>query len=289
MSTTFDDNERSISQNRPIELYTITTPTTTYRHTSYPVDVPYAGNIYTALTMSRGEQQISQDPTGRELLVYLPITHPLVQRFSANGIPEHSITVTLQRLQAVSAVATQYSSGFATGIKIQGHTATVRCPSIIDDALKIKLPIIRAQKICNHILFDKQCSPSPGVDGPPESGFSSVSTIVSQTIVPGFITLVVAGVSGHVDNFFSFGRMVHNATQQSVFILQQIFTAFILETPLVGVLPGDGVTFIGGCSHDIVTCHGKFSNAKNFGGMPQMNSAYAPYDAGSGLSTIQQP
>lgn len=292
---TFDANERSVSQNRPIDLYTITTPTRVYLLTSYPADVTYDGITYTAITMSRGEQQVTQDPTGRELMVYLPITHELVQRFCASGIPEHGIKVNLQRLQTVSGVATQSFDGFATGMNIQGNVAAIRCPSITDDAIKIKLPVIRAQKTCNHVLFDKQCSPSPPFNGPKEADFSSVSTIVSQTVAPGVITLVVASVSGHPTGYFDFGRVVHTATQQSVLVLQQTSTTLIIQTPIVGAQPGDGVTMIGGCDHSLTACHDKFLNVKNFGGFPYMDGSFTPYDAGtaswydpSRLGEIQQ-
>lgn len=278
--STFDEDEKSVSANRPIDLFTITTPTATYLHTSHPVDVSYAGNVYTAITMSRGEQQVTQDPTGRELIVYLPITHPMVQRFAASGIPQHGIKVNLLRLQTSSGAAHQQFDGFATGINVQGHTAAIRCPSVTDDALKIQLPVIRAQKTCNHVLFDKQCSPNPPFNGPREADFSSGSQIVSYTITPGVITLVVGTTSGHPSGFFSFGRMIHTATQQSVLILQQTSTTFLLETPIIGAQIGDEVEFVAGCLHDVVTCNTKFFNLKNFGGMPQMGNnqlaSYAP-------------
>lgn len=280
----FDSDERSTSRNRPIDLYTITTPTEVFFHTSYPVDVVYDGIPYTAITMSRGEQQVTQDTTGRELIVYLPITHKLVQRFASSGIPQHGIEVNLQRLQTLSGTATQYFDGFATGINVQGHTAAIRCPSVTDDALKIRLPVIRAQKTCNHVLFDKQCSPSPPFDGPRESDFSSLADIVSQTIAPGVVTLVVDTAGGHTSGYFTFGRLIHIPTQQSVLILQHTSTTLILETPIVGAHPGDGVKLIAGCDHSVATCHAKFVNVKNFGGMPQMgNTTFTSYSPGSSL------
>lgn len=286
----FDSDERSPSRSRPIDLYTITTPTEVFRHTSHTVDVPYAGDVYTAITMSRGEQQITQDPTGRELIIYLPITHSVVQRFAATGIPQHGIEVTLLRLQASSGVAIQQFDGFATGINVQGRTAALRCPSVTDDALNIKLPVFRAQKTCNHVLFDKNCSPNPPFDGPRATDFSSSANILSYTVAPGLITLVVNTASGHPSGYFDFGRMIHMATQQTVLILQQTSTTFILETPIVGAQVGDGVQMIAGCTHDVTTCHNKFVNLKNFGGMPQMGApTYMPYSADAGLGTIQQP
>lgn len=287
--STFDDDERSPSQNRPVELYTITTPTATYRHTSAPVDRVFGGNTYTALTMSRGDQEVNQDPTGRELLVYLPISHPLVQRYTASGIPEHAVTVTLQRLQTVSGVALQYFSGFAVGLSVQNHVATLRCPSTADDALKIKLPVIRIQKICNHVLFDIGCAPSPGSagGGPVKASFQAATTLVSQTIAPGIVTLVVASIGGNPDEWASFGDVLHGPTGQRLFILRQTSTTLLLNMPIVGAVAGDAVTITAGCTHDIVTCRDKYSNAINFGGFPYVNGLINPW-ASKGFGIIQQ-
>ncbi len=287
MSTTYDDNERSVSQNRPIDLYTITTPTVTYRLTSYPVNVSFGGNTYTALTMSRGDLQVTQDTTGRELIVYLPISHPLVQRYTASGIPEHAVTVTWQRLQTVSGVALQYFSGFATGLSVQGHVATLRCPSVTDDALAIKLPVLRAQRLCNHVLFDAYCAPNPGVSGPVKASFQVSTTIVSQTVVPGSVTLVVASIGGNPDGWAAFGDVLHGPTGQRLFILLQIGTTLTLNMPIIGYQVGDAVTVTAGCAHDVLTCKTKYSNVVNFGGFPELNGQINPW-AAKGFGIVQQ-
>lgn len=286
-TTTFDDNERSISQNRPIDLYTFTTPTTTYRHTSHPVNVDYGGNTFTALTMSRGDQQVTQDPTGRELIVYLPISHPLVQRYTASGIPEHGVLITLQRLQTLSSVAVQYRSGFAGGLTIRGRIAEIRLPDITDDSFKIQLPVIAAHQSCNHILFDAQCSFDDGLgtpDPPVAASFLVTTTIAAP---PTDTSITVASVGGHPDGWFSFGDAVHVATQQRRMIIGQVGTALTLVAPFVGAASGDVIQIYAGCDHSIPTCVLKFNNRKNFGGHPQMNTGHDLWNP-FGLGIIQQ-
>ncbi len=282
----FDDDEKSVQANRPIDLFTITTPTATYLHTSHPVDVTYAGNVYTALTTSRGNLTLKQDPTGNELIVYLPITHPLVQRFAATGIPEHSVQVSLQRLQTRSGVVQPQMSGFAGGISLQDHVALVRVPSLTDDAVKIQLPVVGAQKLCNHVLFDGQCSPNPGVDGPAELFFSWVTTLVSQTVAPGSATLVIASNNGEPDGWFTFGEIVHQPTLQHRSILQHIGTTLVINGEFVGASPGDSIGLTAGCAHDVLTCKNKFSNVLNFGGHPGLN-AFNPWYL-HGLGVVEQ-
>lgn len=285
----YDDDERSITQNRPIDLFTITTPTVTYRLTSHNVNVTYGGSTFTAITMSRGAQEVTQDPTGRELILYLPITHPLVQRFAATGIPEHQIQVVQQRLQSVSGIAVQQLSGFATGLAIQGHVASIRIPSVADDAMKIKLPVIHAQKLCNHTLYDSGCAPNPGIDGPSRTSFAVGTNVSSQVIAPGLVTLNVDTMGGQPDEWATFGELLHTLSGQRVMILRHVGTALTLNVPLVGVQPGDGVSVFAGCAHSSITCRDKFSNVVNFGGMPEINGSFSPWRPGVGLSSIQQP
>lgn len=277
----FGDDESSTSQNRPADLFTITTPTVTYRMTSHPFDIVFAGQTYSAITMSRGNQQAAQDLTGKEFIVYLPIDHPIVQRFVATGIPEFGVLVSYQRFQAVSGQASSQWAGFATGISIDGHTALLRVPSVVDDAMKIKLPVVRAQRVCNHTLYDNRCTISRAL-------FEVDTTIVSQTVSPTTTTLIVTSMGGKPDRWASFGEVLHGPTSQRPMILSQIGTTLTLNVPIVGAGAGDLVEIFAGCAHDVNTCRDKFANVVNFGGMPQMLQRFTPWNPGSGLGSVQQ-
>jgi hypothetical protein len=271
--SSFDDNERSVSQNRPIDLYTIVTPTAIYRVTSHPTDVAFGGATFTALTMSRGPQQVAQDLTGRELIVYLPITHPMVQRFAGTGIPEREVLVTLQRLQAVSGIAVQAWQGFGTGMQVDGHVAKLRVPSLTDDAMKIKLPVVAAQRLCNHRLFDARCAPNPPGDGPAAATFEVPCILVSQTGT----TLVVNTIDGRPDGWATLGDVVHLPTGERRYILKQVGTTLTLNSPFVGALGGHALEVFAGCDHSIATCRDKFTNVTNFGGHPEMTNSINPW------------
>lgn len=274
MATTFDDDETSVARSRPIDLFQFETPTASYRNTSHIVDVVYGGNTYTAITMSRGDQQLAQDPTGRELVVTLPITHEIVQRFCASGIPEHSVIITVSRLQANSGAAQQIHSGFAGGISIDGHTALIRLPALTDDAMKIRLPVIAAQKTCVHILYDNQCQ----VNRITSSGQHSITAMSGKTATTD------SAASG---DFYVFGDIVHLPTGQRRMIVAQSGAVLTLDAPFVGAIVGDPVRIAPGCAHDIVTCRDKFNNVVNFVGMPNMNGSLRPWAPG-GLGIIVQ-
>lgn len=285
----YDSDERSISQNRPIDLLLIQSPSLgTFGHTSHTSSITVGPFSFTPSTLDRSAIQVNQDAAGRELIVSLPITHPVVLRFCATGIPEQAVTITLFRMQEVSGQTQQQWTGFATGLRVVGHMAEIRVPSQMDDALKVRLPVIRAQKICNHVLFDNYCSPSPGTNGPDPAAFRVSTTVVSQSIAPGVVTLAVASVGGNPDDWATFGDVNHVASGQRSFIVDHTGTSLKLDKPLVNVSVGDALTITAGCAHDNVTCRDKFSNILNFGGFPEINSLINPW-ALNGLGTIQQP
>lgn len=273
--STFDDDERSVSRSRPIDLYRITTPTVIYYLTSYVVDVTYAGQVYTATTMSRGNQTVAQDLTGRELIVYLPITHPLVQRYAASGVPDREAIITVYRLQQRSGVAVQFHSGFGQSISCDDHTASIRVPSITDDAFKIRLPTLRGQKLCNHILYDAQCK----VDRTLASGPARITAIAGSTVTVD-VALVGEGIV--------FGDVVHDASGELRMVIGQDGSLLFLNVPFVGLAIGDNVTIHPGCDHSLLTCKNSFSNVVNFGGMPHMNTTIHPFSPGTIGTIVQQ-
>lgn len=293
----FDSDERSTEQNRPIELFTIAT-STTYRHTSHPVDVSFGGNVYTALTMDRGTSQLADDAGVDEMTVTLPISHPLVQRYAATGIPELTIAVTVQCLQTVSGAARQIFKGFAQAMSVGLHTATFRVPAVTADALKIQLPVIGATRTCNHRLFDDRCAPVPGGQlpllGPSGSGgpapalFTITDAIASISTDGLTITMSPAtpdGLNTKPGGWAAFGRIILTSGDQRR-ILTQIGTVITLAVPFPGLAAGASVTIEAGCLHNITACIVKFNNQQNFGGHPLMSS-FSPW-ASNGLGIIQQ-
>lgn len=281
--STYDDDETSPSRSRPRDLYVIATPTKLYRHTSHVVDVVYGDDTYTALTMDRGPQVVTQETTGRELIISLPITHELVQRYFSSGIPEHGVVVTYYRMQERSGIAVQQYSGFAQSMSVEGNIASIRVPSITDDAFRIMLPVVRAQHLCNHILFDARCSPNPGVDGPSEAAFSFPAVITSQS--GRTLTWTAEIVVG--DQYLKFGRVIHSASAQPRTILDQVGGTITMTEPFVGAANGSSIVLIPGCGHTLEVCKSKFNNVINFGGHPHMNSAIDPYAPGT-LGIITQ-
>lgn len=258
-------------------------PSGTYYLTSYATDVPYGGVVYTATTMSRGNLQVAQDLTGREFVVYLPISHPVVQHFASSGIPDRELVITKLRLQATSAVAIQEATGFGTGLSVDGRTALIRVPSVSDDAMKLKLPVVGGQRLCNHRLGDRLCSRIPGSDGPDLEALKVPTSIVSVSGT----TIVVASVGGNADHWARFGNFLHNATGERREVLSQVGTTLTINVPFVDAAAGHAVSVYPGCDHLVLTCRNKFVNVANFGGHPYMTTRINPF-AVKGIGVIVQ-
>lgn len=277
---TFDADERSAAGSRPIDLYTFAAPSGTYYLTSHVVDVEFDGVVFTADTMDRGDQQVAQDLTGRELVVNLPIAHPIVQRYAAFGIPERELLITLQRLQETSGTAEQEWQGFGNGIEVNGRFAAIRVPSITDDAMKVRLPQVRAQRLCNHMLFDRQCQLN-------RNDFK-IDTFIIE-IETNLTELIIGSIGGHPDHFADpAGELLHVASGERRQIIAQVGTILDINLPIVGMLPGDSITVFASCLHTLDDCLNKFNNVVNFGGMPELNDAINPrVPPGTGI-IIQQ-
>lgn len=291
----FDDDERSVSANRPIDLFTITTPTAIYLHTSHPVDVPFGGNVYTAITMDRGTQQLGNDPGVDEQTIELPISHPLVQSYASTGIPDLVVTVTIQRLQSRSGVAKTIFTGFAQSLSVDGRTAKVRVPAATADALKIQLPVVGATRLCNHRLFDGRCSPNPGLKwpatgpdgsgGPDPASFQIIDTVSS--ISTDGLTLGVSAIGAKPSGWATFGRMILQSTGDQRRIVSHVGTTITLAVPFPGLTTSTSVTIEAGCDHSMATCKSKFNNQLNHGGHPLMPISFNAW-AVNGLGVIQQ-
>lgn len=309
---TFDSATRSQALNRPIILYTITSAGVPYNLTTNGTDVVFGGDTYTAITVAHEDEDLTQDASGNELVIHLPITHPIVQRYAATGIPDQGVRVTIRELQSTASDAALAWSGVAQSLSVGLNVADIRVPTVTADALRIQLPVIAAHPTCNHILFDINCAPNPGGDwpdfspgsgngGPVRSSFQFGATI--DTISPDGKTFLMITGPSFTDGFFTFGKMFANIVaadlsserQTRSVVAHQFFTVpprqqIEIDVPFVASadqLRATIWTLEAGCSHDPTTCVNKFANIANFGGHPTMNNQHNIWGP-AGLGVIQQ-
>jgi len=258
----FDDDELSVSDSAPVELYTFVTNTGTYRLTSYDANVIHLGNTYLSVPMVRTSVETDAANMAKEVFVELPVSDPVIR----NHLPAMPRTFTLEilRKQLVSGETRVLWQGVVTSITASGLVAKVRSPGLADDALSTPVPSAFFQSTCNHILYDLRC-------GKLRTDFDLVTTV---TAVSGR-NVTVASIGGNPDGFFVGGDVLRAADSDRRLIKAQSGTTLTLDAPFPPTiaLPAS-VTLFAGCDHTIRTCRDKFDNVLNFGGHPYISVAF---------------
>lgn len=298
---TFDSAETSQARSRPIILYTITTSSTIYRHTTSAMNVDFGGQTFTALTIAHDDEPMTQDASGDDLIIQLPISHPLVQRYAASGVPDQYVQVLIQELQPSAGEVRMSWSGPGQSLSCGLHTAELRVPTIINDAVRIKLPVVVAQKICNHVLFDKGCSPIPGgVGGGPDANAFTITGTLSDVSADG-MSLTFVFLGGLPGGWFDFGKLTgtifdssfvgENQTRRILSHGGASALTVVIDIPFIASVDQIMATvwsLQAGCDHLITgDCVSKFNNRVNFGGHPDIDATINLW-AGKGLGVIQQ-
>lgn len=254
---TFIDDEKSVSDNAPVELYTFVTNVGTFRRTSLNVDHVHGGNTYTAVPMMRTHVEVNATDQAQELVIDLPASDPVVKGHLP--ILPGTFTCLVQRKQLVSGEVQTIWDGKVTSLTVKGRTASMRVPSIMDDALATSIPSAYFQVPCNHVLYDSRCRINRGF-------FTDAANVVSASGSTVTISVVAT------DQSYRGGDIVRTADGESRLIIDQIGAVLTLNRPFpatvtipyaVGVVPG--------CDHTVKTCRDKFGNVLNFGGHPYIS------------------
>jgi hypothetical protein len=274
----FDSLERSTQQGTPAELFDFVAPAKTWRLTSHEGDVTYGGNTYSAVTGSRSTIAIPDMADNQsEVTIQLPALHDLPQTYIA-GITMRELLVTITRVHLPTAIGMQFWQGYASDISFSKGQASLRIPSGTNDALAMDVPSVCAQRLCNHVLYDNQCTVA-------RAGFQLVTTIASGSSIsadgktitlaagtPGPLSTSIDGVAVLVP-WALHGELLHPASgERRTIIDQPSTTTVVLQAPFPSnvIGPLSPVTVFAGCSHDIFTCDQKFSNGVNHGGYPYL-------------------
>lgn len=261
---TFDADESSQHDSRPIELYDFYFQPRSlhYYRTSYSRDFTFSGHLYTAAPIKRNALAVVDSQNVPEYTVDVPVSDAIAQAYLGVGVPPQNTKVTAIRYQQRSATSEQLWSGLVSGCTIKGRDCSFRIASITDDPFRIPIPNVRISKLCQHVLYDPRCTISRAAN--------SVAT--TATIAADFRTLTVAsrGAFLAVDDFM-FGDIVHGSSGERRTIIGQSGSQLLLDVRLPSyAASGDTVTISRGCAHDPNACTNKFSNMPNYGGHPNM-------------------
>lgn len=274
---TFAQDEGSVQSSAPREGIEIIFPAFTERIATGDQDVPINGFTYKAAPGVRGEIVVDVAGIPGSLQLTLPVGQRCVQRYLQNAIPPRQITVNVWRLQQVSGQVQRVWTGYWTSLSIDGNLAKVLVPARLGFELQRRLPTITVDRTCPHVLYDANCTVN-------RAAFVVTTTVA---LVEG-ARITLAATGGVPDQWEQFGELVHVASGERMTISSQVGAVVEMQFPIAELKDGDTVQVYAGCDHGVGTCHTKFLNQQNFGGLPQL-PATNPFVPGSGIySTTSQ-
>jgi hypothetical protein len=249
---------------------------TTYRIASGTRDVGYAGNVYVASPMARTEHSVATADTDAQLTLALPLSHPLCQRYFAQGSPPRQVAMTFYRSQPGGLVE-RFTGGLVFSVAVERTIAKFAVQTRFRRAMARSLPVFTVTALCPHILYDANCRFPRGLGTIGDDG-----TALTVTGFDGRL-ITISDIGGEPDGWANNGELVVLATGERMPIFLQVGTVLTLQAPIPGIQVGDAITVSAGCAKDIVTCHVKFANQVNFGGFgPQLptKNPFVPTSAG---------
>ncbi len=274
---TFDSDERGVETSRPRELIVITHGTTSYQIATGERDILIGGQLYVATPSARSDFEIenassNQGSAQRDVTIQLAVTHPYVKRYLAFGSPPQLTAITIIRAQLISGETEQVYTGYVTSLAIEHHIARFLLSSKAQRMFGRRLPVLLVDQACGHILYDANCRISR-----PAFTFSTTVTFVDGRDIK------VASMSGHPDDWAKGGAVKHTSSGEQMTIWKQVGVDIEMQAPVAEIQTGDAIEISAGCEHDIITCGTKFSNAVNFGALPQRptSNPYIPTGFGS--------
>lgn len=279
--TDFLTDESSIESSQPREFYRIVQNlAVTYYIASGARDIDHDGHTYVASPITRTDIPVATLAADGGLTLTMPLTHPLVARYLAQGSPPRQIQVTAYRKQLQSGEVEQIINGVVTSMAIDGHVAKFLVQSNFKRLLARRLPTISAGKLCPHILYDASCRLVRSTFTIGDDGTPLLVTAVNGRRV------TLDSIGGQPDHWAQFGELIHVISGERMSVVEQVGTTIDMQAPIPELQVGSAVYLSAGCAHDIVTCQTKFANQVNFGGFPQLptKNPFVP----TGFGVIEQ-
>ncbi len=275
--STFYDDEVGVESSEPREgIEFVMSNGNTYRVATGVHDVEINGDVYTAEPGQRGEVGISSTADARAMVVTLPMSHPVCQRYMAGGVPPRQILVNVWRKQAGGEVE-QFWSGYITSLAPDEDIGRFHVPSRSSEAYQRKLPTISGGRGCPHILFDANCRIDRTVTGV----YRIITTVLSFDGRSVVVADMTTGIGPAPDDWATFGELIHTPSGERMTIQAQVGTTITMQLPIFEMQAGDAVEISSGCDHTIGTCVSRYANAVNFGGFPDLQ-VVNPFPTGTG-------
>jgi len=258
--TDYDDNEESVSNSAPIELYEFVGSYKSYFMTSDFIPHFFNGSQFLVVSgLQRSSLSVgTHEDSGVDITVAIPITEQLIKDYGFQTTPP-SLYLTIYRLQRDAANWVAYWKGPVSSIVTNDEFATLRIPSKFSSMLSGSIPNVYVQPPCNNVLFDGLCK----VGRSANSIDTQISTITGRIVT-------IPSLGGFPDGWFIGGEIAVPSRNERRMIIAQSGTTLTVNYEFAKMTVGTSVQVTAGCDHSYEGVNGcpKFNNQANFGGCP---------------------
>ena len=272
----FADNELSVANALPIELFEIAYTGNYWYYTSSDSDIEFEGRTYKALPITHAEIEPSVDVAKAGLEFTFPRDVAFGEAFRIQP-PSEVVSFTLKvQNYLIPAEFVVAWRGRVVNVEWQNTTwLKVTVENVFSSLQRTGLRR-RYSITCPYALYGSQCRVSRDThkEITPILGFSGVSVVCQAAVgkaddyyAGGFITYT-NGTAGNTEK-----RMIRSSVGAT--------GTLILHSLPVSIVGGTLANIYAGCDHLITTCDTKFNNKDNCGATP-----YIPVKNPFGGSTV---
>jgi hypothetical protein len=254
-------------RSQPYELYLFQGTGISYALTNSESTITYLGQPYTPATITRSEQEISNEVVSGQIKVFLPIDHPLVQLLIPY-LPSAPIAVTI--------FASHYGDT-ETVVLFTGEIASARftdeCEITCNSAqylLQRKIPQQLYQAPCAHIFGDAGCGAvlSNHTYSGTVTAIDSTGTVLT---IPAFASIPDSLTGGYLQRGNDY-RMIVAHSGSTVTLISAI----------AGLHAPGSISATAGCALTFAACqhYGRTSSFLGFDLIPTIN----PFDGSASIT-----
>lgn len=266
---TYQTQEISNQDGRPVSFYEIVWGNTVWRYTSADRDLTIGADTYTAVPIS-DSGMVQGGSSNNDLTVELPASLPLVALFDSTP-PSDEIKLTVRRRHYGDTQAFVYWVGYVANVKRKEDDvgATVLGNTLLSTFKRSGLRLAWTRG-CPHVLYDDECR----VDPADFAMTAEITALTGNSITIDAFTW--PGVVGDPEQWFVGGYIEWEANVDGTLDRRAIKSSVsLLEYVLLGTTHrlevGMAVTLYPGCNLTTGTCKTKFDNLANYGGCEQMS------------------
>lgn len=267
---TFQEHEESVEGGRPIELYHFSIGLEDYYYTSAEDTVVFGGNSYVSRQIKRNSPDQSTEEGRSKLELTMLSDDPLCSRYIGVAPPTPMyVTVTKFHRSDLTDGRVLWSGRIIMATYLNSAALCKLTAVASESVLSRQIPHFKYQGLCNHFLYDDNCTISPLL-----YRYVGVATDIAGELV------TVAGLQADKGAGWAVGgKIVIGVDVRPV--LAQSGDVLTLSMPFASDPTGQTAEVYAGCDHTLATCNSKFANAINYGGfafVPTKN----PFQTGIG-------